>query len=121
MYIPILGDLIGLGKTYIQGKQKKAQAKADAEAAVMIKAAESEANWENIQAKNSGDSWKDEYLIIILTIPAIMCFFDGGPEIVKNGFDALSTMPDFYQHFLYLGVTASFGIKGFKAFKNTKL
>lgn len=118
--IPILGELIGLGKTYIEGKQKKAQAKADAEAAVMVKAAESEANWENIMAKNTGDSWKDEYLVIILTIPAIMCFFEGGPEVVKAGFDALDKMPEYYQHFLYLAVTASFGIKGFKAFKSNK-
>jgi hypothetical protein len=120
MYIPIIGELIGLGKTYIEGKQKKSQAKAEAEATVLVKAAEHEANWENIMAKNSGESWKDEYLIVILTIPAIMCFFPGGPEIVKSGFDALSMMPDYYQHFLYLGVTASFGIKGFKAFKGSK-
>lgn len=120
MNIPIIGELIGLGKTYIEGKQKKAQAKANAEATVMIKAAESEANWENIMAKNSGDSWKDEYLIIILTIPAIMCFFPGGYEIVINGFAALDKMPDYYQHFLYLGITASFGIKGFKTMKKMK-
>lgn len=120
MYIPIIGELIGLGKTYIEGKQKKAQAKADAEAAVMIKAANGEVEWENIQAKNSGESWKDEYLTIILTIPAIMCFFEGGPEIVNAGFEALNKMPEYYRHFLYIVVTASFGIKGYKTVQKMK-
>lgn len=113
--LPIIGDIISLGETYIKGKQRKAQAKADAEAAVMVKAANGEVEWESIQAKNSGSSWKDEYLIIILTLPAIMCFFSGGPEVVKAGFDALGSMPEYYQHFLYIGIGASFGIRGISA------
>lgn len=114
MYIPIIGDLIGLGKTYIEGKQKKSQAKAEAEAKVMIKAAESHSDWESIMAKASESSWKDEFLVIVLFIPAIACFFPGGSETVAEGFAALSTMPDYYQNFLYIAVLASFGLKAGK-------
>lgn len=118
MNIPIISGVVELGKTWLEGKNKKIAAKADAEAKVMVKAAESHADWESIMAKASESSWKDEFLIIVLFIPAIACFFPGGPEIVKEGFNALATMPDYYQNFLYIGVLASFGLKAGKEIKN---
>lgn len=115
--IPILGDLIGLGKTWIEGKQKRSQAKADAEAAVMVNAASDRGEWEKIQARASAASWKDEYWTIVLSLPAIMCFFPEGVDAAKAGFAALDTMPDYYRAFLGVAITASFGIKGFKQWK----
>lgn len=115
--VPIIGDLIGLGKTWIEGKQKRSQAKAEAEATVMVNAANSQAEWESLQAKASADSWKDEYWTIVLSLPAIMCFFPDGVEAAKAGFAALDTMPEYYRYFLGVAITASFGIKGFKYWK----
>ena len=114
MNIPIISGIIDIGKTWLEGKNKKMAAKADAEAKVMVKAAESHADWENIMAKASESSWKDEFLVIVLFIPAIACFFPGGPEVVAEGFSALATMPDYYQNFLYIAVLASFGLKAGK-------
>ena len=115
--IPIIGDLIGLGKTWIEGKQKKEQAKAEAEAQVMVNAASSRADWEALQAKASAESWKDEYWTVVLSIPAIMCFHPDGAEAAKAGFAALSEMPEYYQWFLSVAIGASFGIKGFKQWR----
>lgn len=115
--IPIIGDLIDLGKTWVQGRQKRAQAKAEAEAQVMVNAASSRADWEALQAKASAESWKDEFWTVVLAIPAIMCFWPEGAAIARAGFEALAEMPDYYQYFLGVSITASFGIKGYKQFK----
>lgn len=115
--IPIIGDLIGLGKTWIEGKQKRSQAKAEAEAQVMINAANDQGEWEKLQAQASADSWKDEYWTLVLSVPAILCFFPGTVETVQAGFQALNTMPEYYRYFLGISIGASFGIKGWKHFK----
>jgi len=115
--IPIIGDLIGLGSTWLKGKQAKSQAKAEAEADVMRTAATSRAEWEKLQAQGAANSWKDEYWTLILSVPAIMCFIPGTVETVQAGFAALDTMPEYYRYFLGISITASFGIKGFRTWK----
>lgn len=115
--MPIIGDLIDLGKTWIQGKQKRSQAKAEAEAQVMVNSASSRADWEKLQAQASAGSWKDEYWTVVLSVPAILCFFPEGVDAAKAGFAALDTMPEYYRYFLGLAISASFGIKGFKQWK----
>lgn len=115
--IPIIGDLVGLGQTWIEGRQKRSQAKADAEAAVMVSAATSQAEWEKLQAQASANSWKDEYWTLVLSAPAILCFFPEGVDVAKAGFAALDTMPEYYRYFLAVAITASFGIKGYRNWK----
>lgn len=109
--IPIIGGLIDLGKTWLEGKVKKSQAKADAEAKVLVRSAESAADWEKVMAQNSGHSWKDEYLTIIFSIPMILAFFPDAVPRVEAGFAALETMPNWYQYTLSLIVAASFGVR----------
>ena len=46
-------------------------AKAEAEAAVMVKQAESVADWETAMARSSQQSWKDEWLTILFSIPLL--------------------------------------------------
>ena len=113
MYIPIISGLLNLGNTYLEGKNKKEAAKADAEAKVLIRASESEAEWERIMAQNSGDSWKDEYLTLIFSIPMILCFFPFLVDDVKAGFAALEQMPEWYQYTLSVIVGASFAVRSF--------
>lgn len=115
--IPIISDLIGLGQTWIEGRQKKSQARAEAEATVMVNAATSASDWEALQAKASASSWKDEFWTLVLAAPAILCFIPGGVETALAGFNALDTMPEYYRYFLGISIGASFGVKGIKNFK----
>jgi len=68
-------------------------------------------------AEASGRSWKDEYLIIILTLPVIFIGYgiavDDSQiiERVRSGFETLSSLPEWYQYLLFIGVSASFGLK----------
>ena len=33
-------------------------------------------------------------------------------EYVRNGFEVLNTLPEWYQYLLFIAISASFGIKG---------
>ena len=74
----------------------------------------------------SSSSWKDEYLIIVLTLPVL--FIGYGVAVddvtvidrVQQAFEALSGLPEWYQFLLYIGCTASFGIKGADALMKLK-
>ncbi len=61
---------------------------------------------------HSGDSWKDEFALVVLLAPAILVFIPGCREYVQEGFVVLGQLPDYYQHLLYIAISASFGIKG---------
>lgn len=111
MNIPIIGDLINLGKTWLEGKNAKSKAKAEAEATVMVKSANSVADWEKVMAVNSGSSWKDEWILILVSIPMIMAFIPGLVEYVRDGFEVLDTMPDWYKYTLSIVVAGSYGIR----------
>ena len=69
------------------------------------------AEWESIQAENSGTSWKDEFWTVILSIPLILCFIPDYVGYIEAGFDALEGMPGFYQYWLGVAILTSFGIR----------
>ena len=88
------------------------KAKAEAEAKVMVSAATSTAEWEKIMAQGSQNSWKDEWLTILFSIPLILAFAgDFGRTMVAQGFAALEVMPTWYQYTLGVIVSASFGVR----------
>ena len=85
---------------------------ADAKAKIMLSAATSEADWEKIMAQGTQNSLKDEYLVLLFSIPLILAFCgDWGRQTVADGFAALSTMPDWYQYTLGVIVASSFAVR----------
>lgn len=56
-------------------------------------------------------SWKDEYWTIVLSIPAIACFFPAAAPHVREGFRVLETMPQFYQYWLGICILTAFGMR----------
>lgn len=115
----LIGPIVGLASTWLQGsvEEKKAKtamkvAQAQAKATVMIEAATHESGWERIMADASKNSLKDEYLTIVFSIPLIMAFIPGLETIVHNGFAQLEAMPEWYQLSLGSVVAASFGLRG---------
>ena len=116
----LIGPIANLAGTWLEGRvQTKAAeteakvAKSKAEAQIMLSAATSEAEWERVMAQGSQNSWKDEWLTILFSIPLILCFlpFDWADRAVQNGFAALEAMPDWYQYTPGVIVAASFGVR----------
>ena len=118
--IPILNTIAALAGTWLEGRVAKTKAKAEAEATVLIKQAESAADWEAAMARNSGQSWKDEWLTLLFSIPLIMCFIPSMVPYVQDGFEVLGNMPDFYQYTLSVIVAASFGVRSVIGIMNKK-
>jgi len=114
--IPAIAELAG---SWIKGKaeQKAAEskakvAKAEAEAEVMKVTATHEAGWEKIMAQGTVHSLKDEWLVLLFSIPLILAFCgEWGRGIVADGFAALSTMPEWYQYSLGVIVASSFAVR----------
>jgi hypothetical protein len=118
-------DLIGgwlKSKAETKAAETRAKvAKAEAEAEVMKVAATHEAGWERIMAQGSQNSWKDEWLTILFSIPLILAFCgDWGRNIVAQGFAALEAMPDYYQYTLGVIVSASFAVRSATKFFGKK-
>jgi len=118
--IPILNTVVSLAGTWLEGRVAKTKAKAEAEATVLIKQAESAADWEAAMARNSAQSWKDEWLTLLFSIPLIMCFIPSMVPYVQDGFAVLETMPTFYQYTLSVIVAASFGVRSVIGIMNKK-
>lgn len=65
--------------------------------------------WELEQIKNSG--WKDEFVLLLLSIPLVMSFIPEMQPYVVEGFAALSTTPEWYQWLILAVFTAVYGIR----------
>ena len=99
-----------VAKTKADGEAKVAEAKA--RATVAEKVAAGEVAWEGKMADDTVDSWKDEFALVVLLLPAILVFIPGMRGYVQEGFDVLASLPEWYQYLLYIAISASFGIKG---------
>ena len=103
-----------------KAKVKADVAKAEAEAIVMQKKATGEIDWDLEMAKGSHNSWKDEWLVVLFSIPLILAFIPGMEGIVQNGFEQLEKMPEWYQYSLGVIVAASFGVRSATKFFGKK-
>ena len=116
----LLGPIASLAGTWLNGKvetkaaETKAKvARAKAEAQIMVSRATSEADWEKIMAQGTQNSWKDEYLVLLFSIPLILAFlpFEWADQAVANGFAALDSMPQWYSYTLGVIVASSFAVR----------
>lgn len=65
--------------------------------------------WELLSIKNSG--WKDEWVLILLSIPMVGSFIPAMTPYVVDGFEALDATPDWYRWLVMLIFTAIYGIR----------
>ena len=114
----VLKTISGPVTQWVKGKQAIKAAKVDAEIKVITAKAEhvnrmaktdqnAEIDWNLAQIENSG--WKDEYLLILFSIPLVMCFIPGYDQYVINGFIALQGCPEWYQWSISIMVGAAYG------------
>ena len=62
------------------------------------------------RSKGLEASWKDEFVLGILTIPLVMCFIPDYAPVVQEGFVALSGTPDWFQYLVVAVYCVSAGV-----------
>ena len=119
MLSALIGPIASLAGSWMESKVEKVKAdgqakvaQAKAKAVVAEKVAAGEVAWEKSMADATDGSWKDEFALIVLLLPAILVFIPSMTEYVRSGFEVLNTLPDWYQYLLFIAVSSSFGIKG---------
>lgn len=127
MLTALIGPISQLAGTWLEGKVEKTKAetgakvaKAKAEATIMEKKATGEIDWDLEAIKGSQSSWKDEWLVILFSVPLVLAFIPGMEGIVANGFAQLESMPKWYQYSLGVIVAASFGVRSATKFFGKK-
>lgn len=106
MILPIVNAVTSIAGTWLEGKVETQKAKVE----MAKKVAAGEMEWNQAMAQASASSWKDEWLTILVSIPLILSF-TGHEDIVKRGFEALESMPDFYKTAVGVVFAASFGVQ----------
>ena len=124
----LIGPLTELAGGWLKGKADKQAAdaklkltEAEAKAKIMLSKETSVADWERIMAQGSTQSYKDEYLVLLFSIPLILsCWGEWGRTAVAEGFVALEAMPEWYQLTLGIIVSASFAVRSATKFFGRK-
>lgn len=123
----ILTPLVGLASTWLEGNVEKSKAKTaadialkNAEATVYQRKATAENDWDIEAIKGSQNSLKDEWLVVLFSIPMILAFIPGMEGVVERGFEQLEKMPEWYQYSVGVIVAASFGFRSATKFFGKK-
>jgi hypothetical protein len=109
----LLGPIVSLAAGFLERKAEEKRAMHERKLEII----KQDSNWENIQAGNSGSSWKDEWLTLLFSVPLVMAFFPSAVPYVIDGFKALEEMPEWYRVYLGVIMAASFGVRQLVNFK----
>ena len=114
MWQTLIKPVADIAGGYLKNKAEQSKAKHEAKMRVI----ENDGEWESKAVDASAHSWKDEFWTIVLSIPVFMVGYAivvndlTVIDRVKQGFDALSELPEWYQYLLFIAISSSFGIKG---------
>lgn len=124
MWTALISPIASLAGSFLEGQTKKQQAKAnlalteaEAKSEILKSAAMHDSKWELIMAESTNSSIKDEVVTIAVLIPVILCFIPGMEDVVKNGFERLSELPEWYTYLLFLTCSAALGIRSLDKFR----
>jgi len=107
----LIGPAIEAVSGFFKDKAKLKQAKLEGELSIIKQASANVAEWEMLHAQGSQTSWKDEYVLILFSIPTVMAFIPFLEEYAISGFAILHTLPEWYRYTFVTIALASYGIK----------
>jgi hypothetical protein len=96
-------------------REKKLEGKIALEQRKIDLAAQSEQRdheWEQLMIHNSG--WKDEWVLILLSIPLVLVFIPQTQGAVLEGFKVLGMTPQWYQWMVVVIFLAIYGIRAWR-------
>ena len=109
--ISVVGDAV---KGFVETKKIKSETKIaeiKAEKKRLEDIATGKIKWEQSAVEQMKGSWKDEFVLLALMIPAICVFIGPLRPHIREGFEVLETLPEYYTHLLYLACSVSLGVR----------
>ena len=109
----LISSLGGLAASVIDSKTQLKLTEAE----IKKKQLTGEIDWDIEAIRATQNSWKDEWITLLFSIPLILAFCgDWGNAIVQAGFAALEGKPKWYQYSLGGIVSASIGMRSVSKF-----
>lgn len=112
----LIGPAADAYKARTEAKHRLALAKIEAElkaeqawAEWRVKNIDSDAAWEQASIANSG--WKDEFVLLVLSIPLVLVFVPVTAPSVLRGFEVLESTPEWYRWLAVMIYAATYGIR----------
>ncbi len=113
----IISSIGGLAASIIDSKTQLKLTEAE----IKKKQLTGEIDWDIAAIQATQNSWKDEWITLLFSIPLILAFCgDWGNAIVQAGFTSLEAMPTWYQYSLGGIVSASIGMRSISKFFGSK-
>ena len=113
----IISSIGGLAASIIDSKTQLKLTEAE----IKKKQLTGEIDWDIAAIQATQNSWKDEWITLLFSIPLILAFCgDWGNQIVQAGFTSLEAMPTWYQYSLGGIVSASIGMRSVSKFFGSK-
>ena len=123
----MLNLLVGLGSQVVSGYLETKKAKAEnklteikAKTDILNKQIKGEIDFDIEAIKGNKDSYKDEWLTFLFSIPLVLAFIPGCEDVVARGFEALDKCPTWYKAAVSAMIASVFSLRGAKAFMNRK-
>ena len=128
--IPVITSLLSLGSTWLDGKNKQAEATVEAKlveikAEADIKLAKATAitkmaeagqaqnyDLDRLAMENMSKSWKDELILVIFLAPMLMAFIPSLKDSALAGFGVIALMPEWYRYIIIGMVVVIYGLRG---------
>ena len=111
---PLLGVVTDSVKGFVETKKAKQElAVTEIKAAKAIKEQQiaGTIGWEASAVDQMKGSWKDEFVLLALMVPAICAFLPFMQPHIERGFQILENLPEYYTHLLYLACSVSLGVR----------
>lgn len=99
-------------KVEVEAEKMLVLAKAEAEANKMKRESEQDYDLDKIAMTAMDKSWKDEFLLILFSIPIAMCFFPEYRQYVEDGFKTLNIIPEWFMYIYVAMIVVIYGLRG---------
>ena len=100
----IIGDTV---KGFVATKKAKSELKLtgiQAQKSLKEQQIAGKVAWEASAVDQMKGSWKDEFVLLALMVPAICAFLPFMQPHIERGFQILESLPEYYTHLLYLSL-----------------
>ena len=99
-------------KVEVEAEKMLVLAKAEAEVNKMKRESEQDYDLDKIAMMAMEKSWKDEFLLILFSIPIAMCFFPEYRQYVEDGFKTLNIIPEWFMYIYVTMIVVIYGLRG---------